>query len=331
MNYRLNLGAWGSVFAVPSSVVDNYIKTADGDHIKVLLYMLKNNGSLLMSEDIAPALGLDRDTVEEAFLFWKNTGILSGENENLNFMGQAPSAAPTAPSPSAAASAVPERNAAVAKLTSDTQFPPREIANAVNSDRAFRYLCETFERHAGRPTKHSERNTLMVITEEVGIPVEVAVMMVEYCFSIDKATPAYMKTVAKDWYESGIDTIPKAEERIEQLKAKNSLEGRLRNKFCMTSAFSAKQKEYITGWAALEISDELIDEAYEKTLNATGKLSFPYMDSILRSWAEKGYKTLEQVSNDKSTARNTASQSVAASFDINQLEQSAYERYRKKK
>ncbi len=325
MAYRLNLGAWNSVFAVPSCVVDENIKIANGEHIKVLLYMLRNSGNLFLSEDIASAVGVDKNTVEEAFIFWQNVGVISGEKGEL--MPSASERIETAKP----AITVPERNTAVAKLTSDTQFPPKEIANAVNSDRAFRYLCETFERHAGRPTKHSERNTLMVITEEVGIPVEVAVMMVEYCFSIDKATPAYMKSVAKDWYESGIDTIAKAEERIAGLKVRNSLEGRLRTKFGMATAFSAKQKEYITAWSELNIADELIDEAYEKTLNSTGKLSFPYMDTILRSWAEKGYTTVEQVNSEKPSGSNNASGGTAMSFDIDMLEESAYERYRRKK
>ena len=43
MAYRMKLGAWNSVFAVPSCVADEYIKIANGEHIKVLLYMLKNS------------------------------------------------------------------------------------------------------------------------------------------------------------------------------------------------------------------------------------------------------------------------------------------------
>lgn len=325
MAYRLNLGAWNSVFAVPSCVVDENIKIASGEHIKVLLYMLRNSGVLFRSEDIASGTGVDKSTVEEAFIFWENVGVVSGDKGDF-----VPSDAAKHEAVQPAVT-VPERNTAVAKLTSDTQFPPKEIANAVNSDRALRYLYETFERHAGRPTKHSERNTLMVITEEVGVPVEVAVMMVEYCFSIDRATPAYMKSVAKDWYESGIDTIAKAEERIAGLKVRNSLEGRLRTKFGMATAFSAKQKEFIAAWAELDISDELIDEAYERTLNGAGKLSFPYMDKILRSWVEKGYTTAEQVNAEKPSGTGTASSGTAISFDIDELEESAYERYRKKK
>lgn len=318
MGYKLTLGVWRSVFAVPSCVVDDHLKIAGGDHIKVLLCMLRNADKNLSLSEISAASGVTPDTAEEALIFWEERGVIEnnggviipkqGKAENTDIL-----------------SAADSKTVARAKLTSDIQFPPREIARTVNGDDAFRCLCSTFERLAGRPTKHSERNTLMVITDEIGLPSEVALMLVEYCFSMDKATPAYMKSVALDWVECGIDNIVKAEERITVLSVRSTLEGKLRSKFRMTSAFSKKQKEIIAGWAESGISEELIDEAYEKTLNATGKLSFPYMDSILRSWISKGITEPGQIADDKPVQITAES-----SFDIDALEQSSYERYRKK-
>ncbi len=317
MGYKLDLGAWNSIFAVPSSVVDEYIKIADSDHIKVLLYVIRNAGKNLSVSDIASATGVGTETAEDALIFWENVGIIgnNGGESVPKTSGTTVQTAATEPD---------SRVVARAKLTSDIQFPPREIARSINGDDAFRCLCSTFERLAGRPTKHSERNTLMVITDEIGLASEVALMLLEYCFSIDKATPAYMKAVALDWVECGIDNIIKAEERITVLTARNTLEGKLRSKFRMTSAFSQKQKEIIASWAEAGYSDELIDEAYEKTLNGTGKLSFPYMDSILKSWKEKGITSPERINEEKRANSNESS------FDVNDLEEASYERYRKK-
>ena len=321
MAVKINLGVWNRVFAVPSVVADS-LKLTNGDHLKVLLYILGNAGKELSPEEIGSATGIGAGTVADALLYWQNMNVLTDVEGEV----MPPEAPVTANVPAAS----PDRRAAEVKvkLTADTHFPPKEVAAAVNNDEAFRFLCQNFERHVGRPLKHSERNVLMVLTEEVGLPVEVAAMLVEYCFTIDKATPAYMKSVALDWYNNGIDTIEKAEERINQLKVRNSLENRLHAKFRMTSAFSSKQKEFITGWAEAGISEELIDEAYERTLDGAGKLSFPYMDAILRSWADKGITSPSQIPKDGKPAAQSAP--VAASFDIAMLEQSAYERYRNK-
>lgn len=327
MAYKINLGVWGKVFAVPTSVAES-LKLINGEHLKVLLYILNSSGTVIDAEEIAAMTGVGVGTVSDALIFWENMEVIACDESEIK-----PSARSLEPTPSVQAVSLntAERNDSVirAKLNSDTQFPPKEIAAAVNGDQSFKYLCEIFEKLAGRPTKHSERNLLMVITEEIGLKPEVAVMLIEYCFSVEKATPAYMKSVALDWHECGIDNIAKADERIRQLKNRNTLENKLRVKFAMQSAFSSKQKEYIAEWAELGIPEELIDEAYDKTLNATGKLSFGYMDKILKSWLEKGYLTVEQTKEDKaSNASSTIS--GGSSFDIATLEQSAFERYRKK-
>lgn len=328
MNYQLKLGAWGSVFAVPSCVVDNYIKLASGNQLKVLLFMLKNAGATLRSEDIAAMTGVSPDEAEDALLFWENVGVLENTSGTLT-----PPSGSLEPKPAVPPIPAPVRPAVSAetrvKLTADPQFMPKEIAGAVDNNSAVRYLFETYERLAGRPTKHSERNTLMLLIEEVGLPCEVAVMLVEYCFSIDKASPAYMKSVALDWCESGIDTIEKAEERIKALQSRYGLENKLRGIFRMSSAFSKSQKEIISAWAELEISVELIEEAYDACMKNTGKLSFPYMDKVLRNWLDKGITTLEQIKLNKAAPKQVQEISMSSSFNIDELEQLAIAKYRK--
>ena len=43
------------------------------------------------------------------------------------------------------------------------------------------------------------------------------------------------------------------------------------------------------------MSESMIKNAYERTIMSTGKLSMAYMNTILKSWAEKGIKTVSQI------------------------------------
>lgn len=338
MNVKLNLGAWGSVFAVPSRVID-YLRIADGNQLKVLLALLRNAEQSLSEGEIAALTGVEPCDVGDAVLFWENVGIFAPLGDSLVPAGDdsvsaglkagvLPSFPPAAsvPSESEKPKSEPLSPAARAKLGGEPQFPPKEIAAAVSGDESVRYLFETFERLAGRPTRHAERNALMILTEEVGMPSEVAVMLVEYCFSIDRATPAYLKAAALEWVESGIDTIGKAEERIKLLRARHTLESRLRAKFGRTSAFSKSEKELIALWTEADFPDELLDEAYDLCMKNTGRLSLKYMDTVLRSWTEKGYTTAAQTRGEKKPAEKTA---VGSSFDVNDVGQAAYGRYRR--
>ena len=75
----------------------------------------------------------------------------------------------------------------------------------------------------------------------------------------------------------------------------------------------------------MELPDSLIDAAYDATLNGAEKLSFPYMDSILRKWKEQGITDPAQKKKKKKQEPSEG----GSSFDINELEQSAYQRYKK--
>ena len=65
MSYKIDLGMWGSVFAVPTAVVDKGLKLASEAQLKVLLYILRNSDSQITDESVAEALGLHSDDVRD--------------------------------------------------------------------------------------------------------------------------------------------------------------------------------------------------------------------------------------------------------------------------
>lgn len=326
LDYRINLGAWRKVFAVPSCVADNnHLKLASGTQIKVLLYLLAYPDVSIREESIAAAIGAAKEDISDALLYWTNAGILTGSE------GEYYPSEQVTTSPALSYSPAPEHTGELstpevrAALSSETHFPPKIIAGAVNGDKAVKYLFDTYERLAGRPPRHAEQQTLMILVEEIGLPCEVTMMLVEYCFKIDKASPAYMKAVARDWIEAGIDDIPKAEARIKIMNDRFNTETMLRRKFGLTSSFSSKQKQIIAEWTELGIPDSLIDEAYDIMITNTGKLSFPYMDKILRKWHSEGITDPSQI--EKAGKADHQPQD-APSYNIDEIERQSYEMYK---
>lgn len=76
MSIKINLGAWSSVFAVPSKIVDEGLKFSDGVKLKVLLYVLRNSGNELTDSDISAATGVNVTDIPEALDYWVSMGIL---------------------------------------------------------------------------------------------------------------------------------------------------------------------------------------------------------------------------------------------------------------
>ena len=67
MDYIVNTGSWGSLFAVPDCVVDDYIKLASGQAVKVLLYVLRNGNRKIDKNEIASALNMNDEAIDDAF------------------------------------------------------------------------------------------------------------------------------------------------------------------------------------------------------------------------------------------------------------------------
>lgn len=322
MDYRLNLGTWRKIFAVPMCVAEDHLKIASGTQIKVLLYMLANPDLGHKAEIIAKTIGISKEDVDDALLYWVNAEVLTKDGIDY-YPSENAAAAPEEPKVPVQANTLDTAEAR-ALLNSDTHFPPAAIASAINGDNAVKCLFDMYERLSGRPPKHSEQQTLMILVEEIGLPCEVTMMLVEYCFKIDRPKPAYMKTVALDWVENGITDIGKAEERIRQLHEYHSTENELKKMFGLTSAFSNKQKETITEWADMGISTELIGAAYDQCMDYTGKLSFPYMDKILRKWISEGITDPSQIrKNNKPDGGGNA-----PSYDIDEAEQRTKNKYK---
>jgi DnaD/phage-associated family protein len=339
MNHKLNLGAWNSVFAVPSAVVDNYIKLSGGNNLKVLLFVLKNAGHEQSVGEISSATGVSEDDVKDALLFWEQTGLLAVcENEMVpSDAGRDALGAPnkfeaeheriTSKLKKIEDECRPHTEARVS-LEREPRFYPKEIASAVRCDKGMSFLFKECERIFGRTLKHNEQNSLMIITEEVGIPAECTLMLVEYCASCGKATPSYMKAIAVDWLERGIITIGAVEDEIKILREINSLESRLKKLFEMSSAFSKAQKDYIRSWTSFGYGEEMLSEAYQITLDNTGKLAFPYMNKIIEKWNTEGIRSKEQLEKTQKVHKEQKhANNDESSFDLDKLSRLINEKY----
>ena len=217
MEFKFNLGLWGEVFVVPNFVTDDYIKIATGDNLKVLLYCLRHAGQGVTAGEISRATGIAPDNVTSSLEFW-------GQRMETDV--------PMIQSPKESAETAKKISTL---LERDYDFSPKEISDTIKGSEDVDYLFKRCEELYGRPLKHNEQKAMAVIIEDVGINPGVALMLMEYCFSIDKTKPSYIKTVAKNWYAEGINTIADAEKKIKQIKeyaveinkAKDSESGKL--------------------------------------------------------------------------------------------------------
>lgn len=304
MDYSLNIGEWNSVFAVPSGVVDRYIKLASGNSLKLLLFLLRHGGESFSADKLSTELDFSEPgELEDAAVFWIQRGIIRLLSENEGQYEAAPEITEKIEEENAK-STVPETpQVAVIPTKKESKITPvsvssGEIASRILEDKNIKALFDEAEKLYAHPLRQRENQTIISLVDHYGLPVGVSLMLLQYCKKIDKLTPGYITAVAADWAGNDIITIEKAEERIRSLEKLNGIEERLREALDMKTAFAPAQKKYFRIWAEeWGFSEEMILLAINKTIEQIGNPKLNYTNRIIENWKADGITTPEQAEN----------------------------------
>ena len=307
---------WGAVFSVPAVVVDKYMKLASAEQIRTLLWVLRHAAEQPTTEQAAESLRYSEENVREYVAFWQQNGILQTD-------------APTVPAPQMqtvrhvetrkpekpALPDLPENKPTAAEILARTKETP-ELG----------FLFQEAQKKFSRTIGYDGQCTLLLMHDRYGLPVEVILMIIEYCAEVRKTSNAYIAAMGKSWAQEEIDTIEKAEEKIGELHRCGKLWKELASSAGLTAPTpTSVQSEYLRAWSTeLGYGSDMIFLAYEEMANHCTKLSFAYMNKVLRNWHGKGLKTPQDVAEDNRRFREKKSQDddkPPASYDIDEMEQ----------
>lgn len=299
MDLIINPSKWNKSFAVPSEVVDDYIRLAGSVQIKVLLWLMRHSADEKNIEEMSKDLGVSVPDCNDALTFWKETGILISCNAESVVVNQ---------------ETVKEEKRPVEdkKILPEIEVVKPTVEQIVargDESEEVRFLFNEAQLRLGKTIGHDGQAVLLMMHDAYGLPVEVIVTIIEYCVSVGKTSTSYIAKIGKDWGEREIDTLEKADEVINELKASDEMWGefRLRTGISTPRPTSAQMK-YLNRWKnEYGFSMDMIFLAYEETANNIQKMSFPYMDKVLKNWFEEGLKTPQDVAKAKQERINIIS------------------------
>lgn len=341
MNYSLNMGEWNSVFAVPSVVVDKYIKLAGADSLKLLLYLLRHGGEEFGEDKLRSDLGfVEMGQLEDAALFWIQRGVIRYSNEEKGILAPKAVEDDVRPPVDTRAEDVPANTKEYVQQTLDdapvkkaperiipAAVDSREIASRINDSAEIKALFSEAEKIYGRPLRPRDDQVLIALADHYGLPIGVSLMLLKYCSKVEKMTPNYIQTVAADWVEQGIDTVDKADARISALERQNSAERNIRSALEMTTGFTPQQRKYLNVWMnEWKFSEGMIILACNKTVDQLGKWTASYTNKILENWRLDGISTPEAANAPKQSAVQSSKNS---SFNKDDLMSKIRSRYKK--
>lgn len=342
------------VTGISNIFIDQYMPSANGEYVKVFLYLLRlaQSGNTNCSpSQIADVFDHTEKDILRAFIYWERMGLLELSYDNGKELSavrllNVPSGTTLDPDPEPSkkkATAVLESNA-----TSSNAAPSADKSSVPSSRKDYtkeqlsafmekddvQELLYISEHYMGRPLTATEIQTIFFWFDGLQFSVDLIDYLIEYCINRGHTSIHYMDKVALGWAEIDIRTVA---------QAKKSANLHSRANYAVIKALGIKGRNLvelettmIQKWTEqYAFSLDIVEEACSRTIAATHQPSFEYTDRILTNWHNAGVKTMEDikqldatyqqnkktpVTKEKNGSNNKFNNFVQRSYDYDQLE-----------
>ncbi len=293
MVYNINPQIFHSAFSVPSDVADKYLKLSKGEHLKVLIYILRNSIKNPTVEEISFETDVSVYDVKEALLFWADAGFLIIDNTSKE----------------------KENKKSVKKTLKPSRL---DVAKRGLEDQKLSYLLNQTQLIFGRMLKDNEVETFGWLYDDLGMDVSLILFIVQYAKQQGKANIRFIESTATQWCDKGIETIADAEQEIIETAVAMEAWYFVSRTFGIEQRKpSEKEKTISLKWVKeWNISKELLKKAYDICIDNKSKFSFPYIAKIIENWHKDGINSIDDLDN-----ASKKDQKMQGAYNIDLFEQ----------
>ena len=202
------------------------------------------------------------------------------------------------------------------------------VAQQLAVDEEFKILVNEAQTALGKTLSNSDAASLLMLKNTCGLPIDVIIMLIQYCLSINKANMRAIETLGIKWSDEGIFSIEAAENKI-MLARRSSM-----NFSIVSAAFglknigspTKKQMEYADAWVGeWKFSSEMLREAYERCVDSKGTADFRYINGILKRWNTSGiFNKADLEKSELAGKQGDKKEKSTSSFNISDLEKFNY-------
>ncbi len=324
---------------VANDFIDNYMVQANGEFVKVYLFLLRHLddpcASLTVST-IADCLNNTENDILRAFKYWEMKGLLKMECDAENKvcaleLVQIPESA----GKSRTITSAPAVSATTAKTVSGASVPSKTVksrpADSLKAQKELKSLLFIAEQYLGKTLTRTDVDVITYFFDQLKMSADLIEYLIESCVENGHKSIHYIQKVALSWAEQGITTKEQAKQQ-----------SRSYNKNCYTvlNAFGIKNRgpaasevTYIQKWTdTYGFTLDIIEEACSRTISATHQPSFEYADTILTSWHNSHVHHLKDISvldaafqQQKGTTAPSTPKAKPVSRNLNNFERRSYD------
>lgn len=316
---------------VPCDFIDHYLMDAPGEFVKIYLYLLRcmeaedNSPSL---SDVADKLNFTENDVLRALKYWEKKNLLSliynsdkqlcgvdfynitrpeDRSASIEETTSVSKSAPVSNKPASSVSkAAPVSNKPAStdskkeepEITASASLPKKHYTKtrlaALAKDPEAKQMLFIAEQYLGTSFNPSQMETLLYIYDGLGFSLDLIEYLLGVCIEKKITSLSHIEEIAVNWYENGIASVADA-------KKKNASQRKASYAICKAlgiegRTLAEREQMFLLKWTnTYGFSLDFILEACHRTIQATGKPSFSYIDTILKNWHEANVTSMADI------------------------------------
>ena len=272
------------------------------------------NGLESIDESVLKQIGVTNVELDESLAYWAQVGLFTKT--------QAEQTTPTTVNPITDSPAI-VRN----------EHPNRaEVARRISESDEIAHVLRQAETIYGHTLKQAEMSAIIYIMDNLGLKASVTLMLLQYANAEGKLTPSFLESTAVRWANEGVTSVHAAEKELQKAEVKRSAWRVVCRAMGIENRRPSKKEEdasvlWVDEWS---FSDKMLRLAYDECVDHVGKLSIPYINTVLENWHKLGIDSPEKIDSNgqnptiKSTKQNKKKNPATSenpSFDISLYEQ----------
>lgn len=307
--------------AVSNFFIDYYMTKANGEFVKVYLYLIRllNSGRIVTIADIADHFDLTEKDICRAIKYWIKEDVLrleytsdkkligitmlplnakSGAKPSgslLSILGDDPDTAGMDETIEKTAAEKEAPNITAVTIPKRSEYKAAYIENKKNDDDDFGDLLYQTETYFAKPLTKTDLQILTYIYEELAFSPDLLAYLVDYCVSIGKKSSRYIEAVAIEWYKKGITNVEDAKAAS---KNYNSIYMSVLKQLGIPGRVpTPTETNFIDTWYnSYGFDKNIIIEACRRAITSRPQsANFRYVNGILENWHKQNVHKLSDI------------------------------------
>ena len=288
------------VTILSNTFIDNYMPEANGEFVKVYIYLLRALSSAPVSfslEQMADRLLCTERDILRALKYWAKQQLLTLDFTDNNKLCEISLLTPVAPSwPT---DAVQDEISVTSEQPKDqpvvrTEALTPDRVNELKQNEDIIQLLYVAEQYLGKTLSPTEIQKMLFFYDGLGMSADLIEYLIEYCVGHNHKSIRYIEKVALAWAEEGITSVEEAKQSGSRYN---------KDYFSILKALGITNRNPVeteitlmdTWLRTYGFSMEVIQEACNRTVLQTGQASFQYTDKILEGWKKKDVHTIDDI------------------------------------